>query len=247
MTTVWLDNRVGSRELLPFLRQQGVYADLVRLDYADVAFGGNGPDGKVMVGIERKTVGDLVGSMTSKQFAGHQLPGLLDDYHVVYLLVEGWMRPSKNGLLEELHSGRWRVKRRGSKLVTYRAVDGWLSTMESVCGVRVRHTLDILHTAHVVRNLSEWWARPWADHDSHQAVYAPVSGAGPVAFVRPNIVWKMAAQLPGVEKRGREIARRFTTPLAMCEATEKDWRAVKGVGKVLAGNIVKLLRGCEDG
>lgn len=247
MTTVWLDDRIGSRELLPFLRQQGVYADLARLEYADIAFGGNGPDGGVMVGIERKTVGDLISSMTSKRFAGHQLPGLLEGYHVVYLLVEGWMRPGKDGLLEEMSSGRWRAKRRGSKLVTYRAVDGWLSTMEAVCGLRMRYSLDILETAHVIKGLAEWWARPWADHDSHRAVYAPVSGAGPVAFVRPNIVWKMAAQLPGVEKRGREIARRFATPLAMCEATEDDWRAVKGIGKVLAGNIVKLLRGREDG
>ena len=85
--------------------------------------------------------------------------------------------------------------------------------------------------------------KSWEKHGSHIAVHAPVTG--PVRLVKPNLVWRMAAQLPGIEMRGREIGYRFQTVREMVGASEKEWMGVKGIGKVLAKRIRKEL-GHED-
>jgi ERCC4-type nuclease len=55
---------------------------------------------------------------------------------------------------------------------------------------------------------------------------------------------KVAAQLPLVGwKKAGYVAKRFKSVQAMMEASEKEWREVEGIGKVLAKRIYEGLRG----
>ena len=94
---ILLDDRTGSGELLPLFRPYDAPVELARLDFGDACWLGNGATGPELVGVERKTIHDLVSSMRSKRLSGYQLPGLLRTYDWVYLLVEGVWRCGGRG------------------------------------------------------------------------------------------------------------------------------------------------------
>ena len=94
---ILIDDRMGSKELLPLFRPYDVTVELSHLEYADIAFFGNGPTGPELVGIERKTLHDLVNSMRSRRLSGYQLPGLMAAYAWVYIVVEGVWRAGDGG------------------------------------------------------------------------------------------------------------------------------------------------------
>src|SRR3954466_6367631 len=88
-TTVLVDDRIGSGNMVGLLRHWSVPVDCVRLDFGDAAFIGNGPDGPTRIGIEIKAVKDAVSCMVDGRFASQQLPGLVSEYDKVWMLVEG--------------------------------------------------------------------------------------------------------------------------------------------------------------
>jgi ERCC4-type nuclease len=95
---IFVDRRVGSKDLLSPLRQTGLEAELVELEFADVAFSGLGTKGaSVDIGVELKTLNDLVGSLRSGRLAGHQLPGLRTKYEHAWLIVEGLWKSDERG------------------------------------------------------------------------------------------------------------------------------------------------------
>src|SRR2546426_10716375 len=100
---ILVDDRTGSKALYPFLPSGS--AEICRLNSADYAFVGNGNGKPTLVGIERKGLNDALQCIQTGRFAGTQLPGLLHDYDVVYLIVEGAWRPGKEGTLERLARG----------------------------------------------------------------------------------------------------------------------------------------------
>src|SRR5689334_15702242 len=105
-----VDPRIGSRDLLLPLQRFGVPAELspVNMDAGDFAFVGRGVnDAALTVGIELKETVDLVQSLRSGRFAGHQLPGLLRTYDRAWLLTEGMWRVGESGLLEVWRYGGW--------------------------------------------------------------------------------------------------------------------------------------------
>lgn len=103
MTTLWVDSRTGSKELLPALRKQRLTAELTVLDAADFAFEGLGPSGPMQIGVERKTLGDLISSLRSGRLQGRsadersQLDRLHKAYDIVWLLVEGFYTTDRQG------------------------------------------------------------------------------------------------------------------------------------------------------
>ena len=83
---ILIDSRTGSGELAPYISSPKL---VCHLDFADFSFSGNGPEGGVGIGVERKGVMDLLQSMTSGRLVGHQLIGLQKEYDWTYLLVVG--------------------------------------------------------------------------------------------------------------------------------------------------------------
>lgn len=176
-----IDDRIGSANLLPLITALGVSATITRLSSADFAFWGNGPDeAPIRIGIERKTVPDLISSLRSERLVGGQLPDLLASYQRVYLFIEGPMRRSwrEEGMLEYRVEGGQKEQGGGGftdwttgfgNAVNWYYVMGRLASLEEI-GVRVRRPATMSDTAAQVVSLYQWWNKPYAEHGSINAV-----------------------------------------------------------------------------
>lgn len=231
-----VDDRVGAVELARKLPG----AVVRRLEYADFWFPGRGPAGSsVSIGIERKTVDDLVNSIVSGRLSTHQLPGMLQHYDYCYLLVEGYWRPSPaTGLLEVMRRG-WVPYNTGGR--TYRAalVSNYLNSLSLVLGVHVYKTLSDNESCHWLKSLYAWWNnKKWDEHRAHLAIRKPeVEG-----FLPPSLIEMVCACLPGVgPKRARSVASRFSNVRELCAAVPDDFMAIDGIGKKTANGIVEAL------
>lgn len=67
---------------------------------ADISFVGNGPDSKEVIGIEFKSLSDLLSSIHSGKLQDTQLPELRREYDRAYLLYYGEYRCSEDGYLQ---------------------------------------------------------------------------------------------------------------------------------------------------
>ena len=253
---IYIDSRIGSSELADLIDD----SLLVRLDYGDIAFEGNGPDGKVQIGIERKKWGDLIGSFRSGRLVGRigkykgnvnddsldnfsnksQIIGMLDCYHKVYLFCEGIIREnSKTGQINEWRHGKWKkvdysTSESARNRFSYASVWKHLITLESKFNIALRSSWNPEETARMVEVLYEWWSKPWETHKSHLQHYSNIQ----TALLRPDKPsWpvQFAANLPGFGwDRAIKAEKHFKSVPAMICASEKEWREVKGFGKVLA-------------
>lgn len=236
---LFVDDRIGSRELMRYLPPQ--LAQLSRLQFGDAMWLGNGPEGiPLHIGVEVKAIGDMLKSIVDGRFSGHQLPGLLRDYHVVYLIIEGRYRPAKEtGLLEIPWRNTWVAADFGAKRWMHRDLDGFLTTMEMHYGLKIRRTYDRIETARVVQDLHHWWTgKVWDEHHSGHAF--DISGE-PV-LMPASVLRRIAAQLKGIGwKRAQAVEQYFTSVVDMVLAPETEWRKIPGVGKKVAAGVVEEL------
>lgn len=237
-----IDNRVGSRELLQFFPENT--ARLKRLEFADFAFVGNGKDNMpIFVGIERKTIPDLVNSIHTGRLAGYQAPGLYNSYNVIYIVVEGTWRENKDGFVEIPRRG-WRNAAYSGGKVKCSALLNFLNTLDIAYGFHVRSSATPHQTASLVLSLYQWWTK---DYSKHHAVDSIFDGPqGPIAF-KASFTRKVACQLPriGWEISGR-VEERFGSVENMLQATIKDWQQIPGIGKVTAEKAYAQLRKVEN-
>lgn len=245
---ILLDDRVGSKELLPLFRPLGIDVELTRLESADMAFCGLGPDGDCMVGIERKRVTDLLQSMREKRLSGHQLPNLLRDYEYVFLIVEGMWKPGRAGEIQNYQGGAWKSLYTGGKPMLYSEADNYLNGLSLRAGVQVKRSYTPEETVAQTVNLFKNFQKKWKDHHAHSQVYAPVPSPKKAQF-RPRdlsesekLCRDMAAQIPGVDRKCEMIMDHFKTARRMFEASPLEWKQLPGIGDVMARRIVKLLR-----
>lgn len=239
MLEILVDDRAGSKNMIRYLKT----AKLARLPYGDISFMGRGPDDRpIPVGIEIKSLSDILSCIVSGRFAAHQLPGMLSSFEVVYLIVHGVYRPDyKTGQLIVPRGGkRWTPATIGNRGFMYRELDAWLMSIELRAGVHVRRTGSEAETAFVIQDLAGWWEKDWDKHRSHLALHDPPD----VELIRkPSLVRKVAAQLPGVGwKRSSAAAEHFGSVRRMIEADAKEWLTVDGIGKITAARVVKAVQ-----
>ena len=234
---ILIDDRTGSKELVDLLDD----AILTTLEYGDVAFGGNGSDGRLQIGVERKAIGDLIQSISSGRLSGHQLPGLLETYHKVYLIVEGiWRANKKNGTIEVFRHGKF--KSLGESKFTAKRVWGYLTAINASTGVNVLITPDMAETALVIEELHHWWNQPWEKHHSHLMLNKLNPPSVYLWPGRPSLIRRIASELPGIGfERVAEVEKAFGTVRRMFDAAEEDWRLLEGIGKVTAKNVWRAL------
>lgn len=241
---IWVDDREGSADLAPLLKRVGLMVELRRMEYGDLCWLGNGPEGECMVGVEYKKTKDLLNSMRTGRLSGHQLPGMAKDYRYSYLLVEGVMRPDPvTGVLVEPARGGWRDVLVGQQRFMYSEVDNYLTTLEMIGGVHIKRTDRQDVTIAAIKGLYGWWThKKWKEHKGCNAIY---SQAPPAALLYdPSFVRKVAVQLPGIGwERSAEVEKRFGSVVAMVEATEQTWMELTGIGKKMAQRIVAALHG----
>lgn len=233
--TIYIDPRIGSRDLADPLRERGLSVEETPLNYGDVAWAA--ADGS-MVGLERKRMGDLLSCIVDDRFAGHQLPGLLTNYSVVFLLVEGLYRCGETGDLE-VWAGGWKRPLGPKRHWPWRAVEHYLLTMEQKAGVCIRKTGSRYETIATVHALYSWFQE--TDHKSHLA-FDRVRNQG-FSFGKVPPVRRVAKEIPGIDwGRSAEVVKHFKTVQDMAGASEKDWTRIKGIGKKLAAAAYNFFR-----
>lgn len=242
---ILVDERVGSREHLQALRNLGVDAELGGRLAGDFQFEGHGADGQVLVGVERKTIADLASSMRQRRLVGQQLRPFVEAYDEPLLVVEGiWRRQRESGYVE-VPGGRGWMPLYGKYY--YAEILSFLESLQVIAGLRVARTGDSEETAAWLVTLYRWWQKPWQDHRSMQAVYAPepeVRRNGHRALGLPRkatLAEKWAAQLGGIDDRAVEVAGRFESAKQLANADVDEWlERTKGlrIGRKTAEKIV---------
>jgi ERCC4-type nuclease len=183
-----VDNRRGFGKggpagFIELLGRCGLSTQLGRMPFGDIRFLGSGPEGMpVTVGIEVKSIHDILHCITDGRFAGHQLPGMMATYEQPWLLVQGqWRARRQDGLLQYLSpSYQWRDAHVGSRKFMYRDLMAWMLTVRTKVGIEVEYVADWEHAAIWIASLYAWWTRGkrmagedkvgWDTHTSHQAV-----------------------------------------------------------------------------
>ena len=242
---VIIDNRDGSRELSydPSLKDS---CTLGTLDFGDVMLTGHGPnDTMISVGVEVKSVHDLLSSISTGRLAGHQLPGLIKDYDHAFLLIHGAARPGKDNYLEvRRRTGGWHNVRLGRKPVPWSYMEGWLLTAQLFSPVRVKWTSDFAEAAKWISVLDRWLSKPWDQHKAlsvfnTSGVQAAPMGADPVEAC----IAKVAAALPGIGwTRGWGAAKHFDSVQEMMNAPAQEWEKIDKFGPVLSKSIHSTIR-----
>jgi len=231
---ILVDDRIGSRHLVDYLKG----SSLTRLEFGDACFFGNGPKGEpISIGIELKVVDDVLACITDGRFAGHQLPGLVNTYDIVYLVMEGRCRANpKDGTLEQPYKKGWSRKYHGRPYM-WRDLQHWLMTMEFKAGIRFRNTFDRKETALFIKTLYSWWnSKEWEEHRAHLAF--DVSSRSSLLLKKPSLLRRIAKELPGIGwSRSGAVDKHFSSVREMCCATAYEWIKIEGVGKVLAKGV----------
>lgn len=250
--TVWVDGRVGSKELLPLLRQQGVQAELTTLDSADFAFPISGPEGEAMVGIERKTLPDLIGSLMSGRLQGMttesgagQLPRLRETYEYPFLLVEGTVAMDRRGQLC-VKDERGQLRALPGRM-TEDTLHKRLFSLTLQGGLFLWQTSSKQQTARWIASLVRWGNdTEWDQHSTLQA-RSTVKSLAPLSRFRER-----ALALPGVGLAMSKAIERHcggselvlhnlsTDALAAVETTSRA--GVKRFGAAKAARVVDALR-----
>lgn len=261
---ILVDDQSGSKDLFPFIKSINPSTILTRLDppFGDIAWIGEGPDGSALnVGVEYKQLADVMDCMIDGRFAGHQLPGLLDTYRRIYLLVEirrnyRWDR--RTGVLQKFRpdgrgKGSWYDVMRGGFGFTFRDLEHWFGTIEEFAQVRVVKTGDEYESARWVTSKYSWWTgKGYDEHSAMKVFHVPPPPVA--AFTKPGIVRRVAKEFNDVGwERSGPIAAHFGTVHRMINAPAEEWASIvvgtnkigvtHTVGKNRAAKIVNEING----
>lgn len=244
MAPVLVDDRAGSGDLVNLAPLKG-HASLTRMDSGDVMVIGNGPDDSPMlVGVEVKSVFDLLSSISTGRLAGKQIPGMLGDYDVSWLVSYGWYKCGTRGELRVRRKGKWVAMDQGGRSLPYSYLEGFLLTVAAL-GIKVKHVYgnkgDLARWLGV---LAAWWGKQWQDHGSLKAFdQSGQPGLLPTLNSGTALRARVAATLPGVGyKRAIAVAHHFPSVRAMMLAGPKEWMEVPGVGKTIAKTVEEAVK-----
>ena len=240
---LFVDDRVGSKDLLGPLNKFGVQAELMRLEFGDFAFIGRGLAGKpVHIGIELKETRDLISSLQSGRFAGHQLQGLLSTYDHSWLVTEGIWRAADSGILEVM-AGGWKTVKLGSRPMMARDLEKWLLTIHLRGGVSVQHCPTRRDTIRWISVLYKWWVdKNLEDHKSHQMFHQPYLDRN--LLLNPSTCQRVSAQLPGIGyQKSLAVDAHFKGSVRrMVLSSQKEWERIEGIGPTIAAKVVEALK-----
>jgi len=242
---IWIDDReeVHKQEAKRISSHIQSPFEIKRMEYADIAFRGNGPEGPVAIGIERKRFRDMIDSLASGRLAGHQFLGLMNSYDHVYILVEGYFKIGNDGYLRRPKGNSWVVVQVGKRPIPASFLYNWLNELFITCNVGHTFTPSIHASAVWVDGLYKWWGKDWGQHSALQQFYAPPPPAR--AFFRPPTeLVRMVKEIEGVGwEKAKEIGKRFSCMWELCQADIKELTQIKGIGPKLAGRILSSLKG----
>lgn len=242
---ILVDRRTGSKELFPIIKSLGIPCELSDLEFGDIAFEGNTSSGRELIGVERKTLSDMLHCIDDARYSAHQKVGMAQMYRMSILMLEGlWARgtpPFLDGvLITSDDSNRWYPLRYRSQKVMYSKLYRYLLSV-SLSGVVTTLSRNIHHTACNVVECYHYFQKRWQDHTSlleTQKLNIPELRG------KPTLCRRWAADLTDVGvKFSMEAERMFRTPIRLAKADELEWMAIKGVGATTAQRIIREING----
>src|ERR1700722_12533217 len=233
---ILVDSRVGSIELLPLIKKIGVPCTKTVLEFGDAYFTGNGPKGEINIGVERKTLGDMLNCIDSNRYASHQRLGMAEMFDRSFLIIEGQWSPSIDGTLMEGRPKRggnfWEPLKYRSNRVAYSKLRRYLFSV-SLSGVVVLYSSSPFQTAYDICEIFHYFAKPFASHTSLLGIHRIEI---PSLIEKPSLCRRWADSITDVGiKFGMEAERIFgRSPIRLANSTEEDWLRIPRLGVGLA-------------
>ncbi len=234
---ILVDNRAGSDKLGLDLRAAGLPIQFDRLDGGDIMFLGFGEKGECTVGVEHKTLRDLLQSLRSQRLQGHQLFEM-QAYDYRFLLIEGEYKHDTEGYV---------TMRTGFR--DWRRVAGNFRASEldkTLLGLTLRGgiiTKEVSTRRESVRWLTSLYRNftdsAWDAHTSHTGIHRPAG------LVKPSPFRNFICGIPNVGlKTSKAIEAYFGPhPRRAVNARWEQWASIDGIGKKGAVAIDKFLEG----
>jgi len=218
--------------------------------FTDCCFMGVGDDGSALtIAVERKKIGDLAQCMNDGRLVHQMQTAKENNADVFVLIVEGrYRRNPEDGLLE---IPVWRINPRTGKraefwdpvkpITQFSRFEQYLFELDWLAGVVVKETENVQGTADTIKAIYDNFQR---SPDRHQSLKQFFADRPPTVLLsRPGLVRRVAKELDGVGwVRSGDVAKKFPTVRDMVDADVKDWMSIPGIGKKLAGEIVRSLQ-----
>lgn len=244
---IQISDMVGSREFKSGLQRMGSpvkLRTLKQMPFADFAITmPRGPDGVPFeIGVERKTIVEMLGAVQDSRFIGHQLPGMITHYDAVIVVVEGWTTIDRaSGCLM---MGQWEAGFGGRHL--YEPFKKFQITLAMKARVMLEPTRSKSETTHFLHALHRWAQKPWSQHKS---AYKVESREVDAAILSERTMRRQTfAQWPHVGwYRSKRVSEYFPSVLDAAVASPDEWCAALGMkepGKIVR-DIRRFLRGKE--
>jgi ERCC4-type nuclease len=231
------------QEMVNIINRLGVKAEISDLPFGDVCFEGRGPKGSITIGIERKTLHDMLNCIDDARLAGHQVIGMKDLYDVRIVLLEGhWKAHDPEGWLMEGFNGgtSWGHCRYRSQRQLYSKLYRYLISL-SLGGMIVFYSRDLWHTCYNVVEAYHYFQKRFDDHTSMQEIQKV---SIPTMNFKPSLTRRWAHDLEDVGLKISELAERhFQTPIRLANADESEWLRIPGIGVKTAQKIVREIWG----
>lgn len=248
---ILIANDAGSKQLvkIPPLDSISTLADL---HSADVAIMGRSLSGDKLIGVEVKSLSDLIDSVSSGRLQATQIPKMIETYDVRFLCYYGDYRPHpRDGSLQvrRSQSSPWETyssNGRGARALAWSSVESFLTSEAFLaCDVRVKHCLDISTVAYWIACLHAVWTKPPEHHKSFRCFDStkslPSRPVGDLDPITHQIAWT-ASTLPNIRyERGIAAARHFRSIRAMTSAPVSAWMRIHGIGPSIAEGAVRAI------
>lgn len=229
--------------MIHYVRKIGVNCEKGTLEFADAAFEGNGPDGRIMIGIERKSLHDMLNCIDDSRYSAHQKVGMMPMYKVSILMLEGvWKPHDPDGWLMEGFNGgsSFGMCRYRSRQTLYSKLFRYMLSV-SMSNVIVIQSRDLWHTAYNICECYHYFQKQWDDHTS---MLETQKLQIPDMRIKPPLVRKWAADIEYIGvKMSLKAEELFRTPIRLANSDEMDWLKIPRLGVQTARKIITEIRG----
>ena len=193
---------------------------------------------------ERKKLGDIISCMDNGRYLAQWQNAKEDGgWERQYLFAEiekRYRENRKTGLVEIRVYRKWVEVRPETE---WHRVEAFLMEVEEYLGVRVIRTCNVADTVKAMVKRHNLFQRPPECHGSLKKLWVVPQLPDEEMlslFKRPSLLRKVSSQLPHIGwEMSKAVEQRFGNTRDMINAGEDEWVEIDGVGKKIAGDIVR--------